>query len=568
MDYITEKTKAQIVQSAQKVLATKSKLELESANVKFSADFALPCFKIAAELKKSPIQIAQQLATGLSDHIQINKAEAVNGYINIWLSDKLLGQAVEQALSMGEGFGKGDKLVGQEIVIEHTATNPFKEFHIGHAYTSVVGESLGRLLAATGAKVRHVSYHGDIGKHIAMSIWGVTKLLEAGESEWFGDSGNPGKTMDDVLAERRTDFLGAAYAMGASAFKEDEVIANQIKEINKHIYAHDDEGIDQIYETGKRWSFAYFDDVCQQLGVKFEKDYLESEVAVIGAEIVNQNIGTVFEKSDGAIIFKGEKTGLHTRVFINSQGLPTYEAKELGLTISKQNDFPQMTQSIVVTANEIDEYFKVLIAATRQIDPGLADKMRHISHGIVKLASGKMSSRTGSVVRAVDVLAQIKSVIEESYQSDAVDDVKLAALKYAFLKQRISGDILFDINESISLEGNSGPYLQYAYARAKSILAKLSSNKGTFKQPNQSERALTIKILAFPSVTGKATAELAPQVICTYLHELTQTFNRFYEQNRVIGDSRQDERAQLIRAYCLVLKNGLELLNIPTPERL
>ena len=353
-----------------------------------------------------------------------------------------------------------------------------------------------------------------------------------------------------------------------SAYKDDETAKTEIEAINRHVYAHDEQDIDEMYEIGKAWSFAYFETIYQQLGVTFEKQYLESEAGPEGLEIVREHMGSVFEESDGAVVYKGEKAGLHTRVFINSQGLPTYEAKELGLTFAKKRDY-NFDQSVVVTANEIDEYFKVLIAAIGDIDKDLSNKMRHISHGVVRLTTGKMSSRTGQVIRAVDVLQTIRDSIAESYETTEVDAVKLGSLKYAFLKARVGGDIVFDIAESISLEGNSGPYIQYAHARGQSILRKLGEVKPVeLKDLTEDEHKLAVKILQFSATTEKAVNELAPHHICTYLYELTQQFNRFYEKNRIVGDDRQNERATLVLAYTQVLRNGLDLLNIPAPDKL
>jgi arginyl-tRNA synthetase len=414
-----------------------------------------------------------------------------------------------------------------------------------------------------------VSYHGDVGKHIAMAIWGIEQLLAEPDNDWFDRESEGDLTISDVLATKHNMFLGAAYVRGANAYKDDVVAREEIEVINRHVYAHDEQDIQELYEIGRSWSFEYFERIYQMLNVSFEKNYFESEVGFEGVEIVRENLGKVFEESEGAVVYKGEKLGLHTRVFINSQGLPTYEAKELGLTFAKRRDY-DFDQSVVVTANEIDEYFKVLIAAISEIDSSLSSKMRHISHGLVKLRSGKMSSRTGEVVRAVDVLDAIRDSIKNEYKNTPeLNAVVLSSLKYAFLKQRVGGDIVFDIAESISLEGNSGPYIQYAHARGQSILAKLGELKPVeLTDLNEDEHKLAVKLLQFPTITAKAVTELAPHHICTYLYELTQQFNRFYEHNRIVGDDRQDLRATLVSAYTQVLKNGLDTLNIPAPHKL
>ena len=564
MTYLLDKTTATIAAMAQKILGVSGVPVVEPANPKFGADLAIPTFVFARELGRSPQEIASQLAGDLQ-HETIARAEAAGGFVNIWLSDKMIDEATR---AVNTSFGQHDTYAGQQVVIEHTDPNPFKEFHIGHAYSNTVGEALGRLYKAGGATVHQISYHGDTGKHIAMAIWGIEQLLVSPDTDWFVRESAGDLTLDDVDETKRTAFLGAAYARGAAAYKDSEQAQADIEAINRHIFAHDEQDVEQMYEIGKSWSFAYFEEIYEQLHVAFEKQYLESEVGAEGIEIVRQHMGDTFEESEGAVVYKGEKAGLHTRVFINSQGLPTYEAKELGLTFAKNRDFA-FDQSVVVTANEIDEYFKVLIAAIGDIDKELAARMRHVSHGMVRLTTGKMSSRTGQVVRAVDVLQTIRDSITGSYDTPEVDAVKLGSMKYAFLKQRVGGDIVFDVAESISLEGNSGPYLQYAHARGRSILNKIDDFQPvTLGDMNEAEHQLAFKLLQFPLVTQKAIAELAPHLICTYLYELTQQFNRFYEHNRIVGDARQAERATLVAAYTQVLRNGLDMLNIPAPDKL
>lgn len=566
MNYIFDQTITAITAHARDVLGVNDMPTIQPANPKFDADVAIPTFMFARELGKSPQDIAAQLAGELK-HEAVAKAEAVNGFVNIWLSNAALARALGQVSELNTSFGQHDTFKDQTIVIEHTDPNPFKEFHIGHAYSNTVGEALGRLYKAGGANVHQVSYHGDVGKHIAMALWGIQQLLTEPDNDWFVRESEGDLTMADVDDTKQTAFLGAAYARGATAYKDDEKAKTEIEAINRHVYAHDEQDIEEMYLTGKAWSFAYFDDIYHQLGVKFERQYLESEAGPEGLQIVREHMN-VFEESDGAVVYKGEKVGLHTRVFINSQGLPTYEAKELGLTFAKKRDY-DFDQSVVVTANEIDEYFKVLIAAIGEIDKSLADKMRHISHGVVRLTTGKMSSRTGQVIRAVDVLQTIRESIIGSYETTEVDAVQLGSLKYTFLKARVGGDIVFDIEDSISLEGNSGPYIQYAHARGRSILGKLGDVQPVeLSDLTEDEHKLAIKILQFSAATEKAIFELAPHYVCTYLYELTQQFNRFYEKNRIVGDDRQNQRATLVLAYTQVLRNGLELLNIPAPNKL
>jgi arginyl-tRNA synthetase len=509
----------------------------------YSTNVAL---QLAGRLKQNPQEIAQKLAGQLSDLHSVEKVEPVSGFLNITLSQDYLNEQIS-AINAQSDYGSNSLLNGQEIVLEHTDPNPFKEFHIGHAYSNTIGVAIGRLLQNAGAKVHQVSYHGDIGLHIAMAIYGLKQ------------SQNPAD-------------LGSAYAYGANAYQDNHDAKEEIESINQHLYKRDESDINKLYEQGRQKSLEAFEAIYQRLGTKFEKSYFESEVAQKGVEIVKQNMGRVFEQSEGAVIYDGEKAGLHKRVFITKQELPTYEAKEIGLAFAKDQDYPNADKFIVITANEIDDYFKVLVAAIKEIDQKLGGKIRHLSHGLVKFPEGKMSSRTGNVKLFSDLESDIEQKIKSLYkEKDSQPAISLGAIKYEFLKHRIGSDFVFEMEESVSLQGNSGPYLQYAYARANSIVTKagkqFSSDYGG-SEYNESERSLARKITEFPEVVSNATQELMPHYIATYLYELAQVFNRFYEANRVIGDANEQARLNLVKAYTRVLKNGLSLLNIETLEHI
>jgi arginyl-tRNA synthetase len=276
----------------------------------------------------------------------------------------------------------------------------------------------------------------------------------------------------------------------------------------------------------------------------------------------------VYKKSDGAIVFDGEAYGLHTRVFINSEGLPTYEAKDVGLIMAKWRDY-HFDRSVIITGNDIVEYMKVVLKSVEQFAPQLAARTTHLAHGNVKLTGGvKMSSRKGNFLRAVDVLEMAH---EANKQASGRDDEQavLGAVKYALLKQRIGADIIYDPQESVSLEGNSGPYLQYAHARARSVLGKAKTAAAEHLERFEGgERELARKISEYPEVLEKAVHELMPHHVCTYLYELAQTFNRFYEHNRVVGDDREAQRLKLVSLYADVLKDGLAILGIAAPDNM
>lgn len=513
---------------------------------------------LAPDLNKNPKTIADAIL-GKINLLKPDFIESITtagpGFINIKLTDKMLINNIFETPQKG--------LINKIVVVEFGQTNPFKEMHLGHLYTSIVGDVIARLYELQGATVHRVSYHGDIGLHIAKTIWAIRKSLDGFDK----------KDVKQLLASK-DKMMGEYYVLGAKEFEENDKARDDIKQINAQIYNRDNDLINNIYELGLEISFNSFDKIFQDIGVTFNKRYLESDSAKKGLRIVNDNIGNVFTKSQGAIVFQGENQGLHTRVFINSQGLPTYETKDLGLAELKNGDYPKASKSVIITDHQQEEYFKVMLAALSKIDKVLANKTTHIVHGHLGLTTGKMSSRSGNVFAAENLISDLLESINNKYPDSLVNhDVFLAALKYSFLKTRIGSDIIFDISESVTIEGNSGPYLQYAHARARSILAKVNNIQGDviktvdikFDVP---ERTLLRKLSYYQMQIKKSVDELRPHYICTYLYELTQIFNRFYENCRVVGDERQEIRLSLVLKYAETLKSGLALLGIPAPDKM
>ena len=512
--------------------------------------------QLAKQLNKNSRDLGEKIVQKLQ-HPDILKAETAGpGFINIYLTDKALWKLAE--------VEPAKTLKGQVIVAEYSDPNPFKVLHAGHVYTTVVGEAIAQLLEFAGATVHRVNFGGDVGLHVGKTMWSILGEL-GGE--------NPEKLKSIKLIER-SSWLSSHYVAGNAAYETDENAQKEIMEYNKRVYNlqkdNDHESaFAKIYWTCRKWSYEAFDKFYARFGAKLEKYYPESEVADLGLKKVQEYIGKVFEKSEGAVIFKGEKYGLHTRVFITKEGLPTYEAKDVGLIIKKHKDY-HFDKSVVITDNEQQPYMGVVLKAIEQFLPNLVKASTYIPHGKLKLAGNiKMSSRIGNIVPASEVL-DITATANKKIHGSADDEVVLAAVKYAFSKQRIGQDIIYDPKESVSIEGNSGPYLQYAHARACSILKKsqISNLKSQTQELEDGERSLLRKIDEYSEVVNQAVIELMPHHICTYLYELAQTFNSFYEHNRVIGDKREAVRLGLVKKYAETLKKGLNLLNIEAPEKM
>jgi arginyl-tRNA synthetase len=524
----------------------------------FTTNVAL---RLSRQVGKNPREIAESLHAKLAAQ-EHDAAVAGPGFLNIRLSGERLRGELSTILAQNDRYGASGRYEGQEVVAEYSDPNPFKVLHAGHLYTSVVGDAIANLFEIAGAKVHRVNFGGDVGLHVGKTMWAILKRLE-GE--------NPDKLAEIPEAER-SEWMAAAYIEGTNAYEDDEHAKAEIVALNKRVYqlhsGHDTTSLfARIYWTCRGWSYDYFDAFYARIGSHFEKYYPESETAPLGLQTVREHIGPVYKESNGAIIFDGEAYGLHTRVFINSEGLPTYEAKDVGLIMKKWADY-HFDHSIVITGNDIIEYMKVVLKSIEQFMPELPAHTRHLTHGIVKLEGGtKMSSRRGNFLRAADVL-DAAARANKAATGNEDEQVVLGAVKYAFLKPRMGGDIIYDPNESVSLQGNSGPYLQYAHARAMSILKKATNQpaRSFTGELNASERSLVRKLTEYPEVIDKALDDMLPHHVCTYLYELAQVFNRFYEQNRVLGDEREIDRLTLVSAYAGVLKGGLKLLGIHAPD--
>lgn len=525
----------------------------------FATNVAL---QLAGRVGKSPREVAEQLAEALRQTGEFAEVTVAGpGFINVRLAN---GSLENQLESMHEGYGKPDTYAGKTIITEYSDPNPFKVLHAGHFYTSVVGDAMSRLIEFAGGTVHRVNFGGDVGMHVAKTMWAILQKL----------GGEHPEKLNDIPSESRSEWMAEQYVIGTDVYEDDEAARADIVALNKKVYQlHSDNdhesALAQIYWTCRQWSYDYFTAFYARIGTNFERYIPESETAPLGlATVREQQEKGVYTESDGAVVFVGEPYGLHTRVFINAEGLPTYEAKDVGLSIKKWNEY-SFDQSIIITGNDITEYMKVVLKSIEQFQSELAHRTLHVTHGNVKLPGGvKMSSRKGNILRAVDVLSSATEATE-AIQPGSDESVVLGAIKYAFLKNRVGPDVIFDVNESVALHGNSGPYLQYAHARASSLLQKGTAEPALQGSDfDEAERSLLVKLTEFPEIMQAAAAQLAPHLVCTYAYELTQVFNRFYEQSRIIGDGREAHRLKLVQAYALILKQSLSVLGIAAPETL
>lgn len=507
---------------------------------------------------KNPRELGERLAKRLQENRgeNIEKVEVAGpGFINFYLTKSFFAQSIKEIVTGGDDFGKNALFSRKKMMVEYTDPNPFKVFHIGHLMTNAIGESLARMFEFCGGEVRRANYQGDIGLHVAKAI--AAKLRSG--MVWMNAAD-----------------IGASYVAGEELFaKEPEYV----QKINKKVYEKSDDTVNDAYQEGRTISLAAFEEIYKLLGTKFDFYFFESEIAEEGKKIVEEYLEKgVFEKSEGAVIFKGEQYGLHTRVFLTKEGLPPYEAKDLALALRKFTAYPY-DLSLVITASEQNAYYAVVRQAMSFIYPELAHKTVQIGHGMMRVASGKMSSRKGNIVTGEslirDALVAARGKIRDEEMNEVEKDeiakrVGVGALKFAILKQQTRSDIVYDEERSFSLEGDSGPYLQYAAVRASGILRKAAAMEmvHTFEKTDEIydiERLL----YQFPEVVERGALEYEPHHVATYLIQVAGSFNKFYASQKIIdGGNAASYRLALTRAVYIVLKNGLHLLGISVPPKM
>ncbi len=541
----------------------------------FSTNIAMA---LAKDLKANPKELAEKIVASLKPGFGdlqkpgfLEKIEAKNGFINFYLSKEFFANSIKEILE-NKNFGQNDLFLGKKVMVEYTDPNPFKPFHIGHLMSNAIGESISRIIEFSGAKTIRANYQGDVGPHVAKAIYEMLKNRDDTNSAMA----------ESVSLNKKADYIGQSYAKGNDAYETDEKVKKEIDEINQKVYDRSDEKINEIYDWSRRVTLEAFEEIYKVLGTSFNYYFFESIVAPTGEKIVNENLDKIFEKSDGAIIFHAEKYDpkLHTRVFITSQSLPTYETKELGLTKTKFEK-ENLDMSVVITAHEQEEYMKVVSKALEMISPEYVSKMKHIVHGMMRLATGKMSSRKGNVITGESLLLEsCEQILEkikdrnftEEEKKQISEEVGVAALKYSILKQNIGGDIIYDAEKSISFEGDSGPYLQYSYARANSVLEKAKKENiiPSFISDNLISTEVEKLLYRFPEIVLRSAEEFEPHYIANYLVDVARAFNAYYGNTKIIDkdDSTSPYKVALTLAFSTVIKNGLYLLGIKAPERM
>jgi arginyl-tRNA synthetase len=460
-------------------------------------------------------------------------------------------------------------LEGKKVLLEHTSPNTIKTLHVGHVRNNILGMAVHNILEASGAKVAMDAINNDRGVHVMKAVWAYMKH-------------GKGKTPKSE-GMKPDKFVDQYYVMGVKK-SEDEDIKEEMQELLRRWEAKD-EDVRGVWKKLRDWTLEGFSETYKRLGSKHDHQWFESDFYEKGRETVDKGLkkGTFKKLEDGAVLSNLEEHGLTDAIVLRSDGTTMYHTQDLYLTQMKRKKFPS-DMYIWDIGPEQSLYLKQLFTMLEQLGIGEKEDYMHLSYGYVFLkGKGKMSSRKGNVISAdwlmEEVVKKAKEIIEASSTGRGLSDkekenvaesVGLSAIKYGFLKVARLTDLQFDINESLSMAGNSGPYLQYSYARTQSVLreAKKGKSKGGSMDINNEEAILLRTLIHYAETVQEAAEKFAPNLICNFLYDLAQKYNTFYSKHRIIDSDNPELRLKLTFATGHILKHGLTMLGIDTPEKM
>ncbi len=525
-------------------------------------DYAFPCFELAKKLKKNPVEIAKELANKIKLNKSIEKIEAKGPYLNFFVNkDILVNETIAKILKEKDEYGNGNEK--EKIMIEFSQANTHKAFHVGHIRGTSIGESLARIFEFRGNNVIRSNYQGDIGMHVAKWIWCYLKYHS-----------KEGIKKDE-------SWFAKIYVEAVKRLNEKPEFQDEVDGINRRLDSKEDKKLLELWKKTRKICLDSLEIIYKELNTKFDKYFFESELEEngkkISKELVNKGIAKI---SDGATIIDLEKFGLSVWVLLRKDETVLYSAKDIALAEKKFKEF-KIDKAISIVGEEQNLHFQQLFKTLELMNFKQVKNYKHVGFGLVKLPEGKMSSRTGDNILYSDfkneVVDYAKKEIKKRYPKISnleLDKralaIAIAAMKYDMLKQDPNRTIIFIKEEALNFEGNSGPYIQYSYARAASILrkAKLKPKASLLKEKEELE--IISKIAEFPEIAKKSSEELKPSLIANYAYELAKLFNEFYQKYPVLKADKNisESRLALVLAVKQAIKNSLNLLGIDVVEKM
>ncbi len=572
-----------------------SEVLVNTTRPEFKGDYTVVIFPFVKKLGVSPGQLSEVIGQGLVEQTNglVESFEAVKGFLNLTLSKKYWINSLQYEFENTNYGIKESGKSGKTVLIEYLSPNTNKPLHLGHIRNIFLGTSISRIMEANGDKVIPVCLYNDRGTNISKSMVAWMK---------YGNGATPESTKT-----KGDHFVGEYYVKFAQLYKEEIASLKQSgltdeqakkasqleQEVNNLLlkWESGDAEVRRLWQTMNNWVYKGFEETYKKLGVSFVKSYYESDVYNLGKKTVAEGLekGIFYKKEDGAIAIDLSDVGLDEKIVLRANGTTIYITQDIEIAYQKQQDF-EFDQSIYVVGNEQDYHFKVLFEILKRLGMKAAENLYHLSYGMVELPSGKMKSREGTVVDADDLIEEMELTarqtaeelgkighFSEAEKQDLYSKIGLGALRYFILKVDPKKKMLFNPQESIDFNGNTGPFIQYTHARICSILRNfgqevsaqlLENNDYT---PSEKEISLLRNIAEFPDKIEEAANAMSPAIIANYVYELAKEYNQFYQDFQVLKEeyvSAKNFRLVLSKSISQVIKNALNLLCIEAPERM
>ena len=565
-------------------------VEFQSTRKEFEGDITVVVFPIVRVVKGNPVVIGEAIGNYLVENVvEVLKFNVVKGFLNLVIRDAYYTNFFDSIQNFSD-FGK-HKPVGDAVMVEYSSPNTNKPLHLGHVRNVLLGYSVSEILKASGKSVYKTQIVNDRGIHICKSMLAWERY---GNNETPKSSGLKGdKLVGNYYVKFDKEYKKEVAALIASGKTEEDAKANapillSAKDMLLKWEAGEEHTV-ALWKEMNGWVYEGFNETYKNIGVDFDKLYYESSTYLLGKEFVDEGLlsGVFFRKDDGSVWCDLTDEGLDEKIVLRSDGTAVYMTQDIGTAIQRVKDFPAVKGMIYTVGNEQEYHFQVLFLILKKLGFDWAKHLYHLSYGMVDLPSGKMKSREGTVVDADDLIFEMtqtaKTISEElgkiddfsiRDKEDLYQTIGLGALKYYILKVDPKKRILFNPEESVDFHGNTGPFIQYTYARIQSILRKAGLVNSIYVadyQLHTKEKAVLKMLQLYPEVIQQAAANYSPAIVANYTYDLVKEFNSFYQNVSILAaetDIEKSFRVKLARAVAEVIKSSFSLLGIDVPERM
>ena len=566
-----------------------SLIQLQQTRKDFEGDITLVVFPLVKQFRKSPEQTAQLLGENIVEKIEfVEKFNVVKGFLNLSFINEYWVQRFQIQsgdANWGEAIANSS---GKTVLVEYSSPNTNKPLHLGHLRNNFLGYSVSNILEANGHEVKKVQIINDRGIHICKSMVAWQKYGNNETPESTGIKGD--KLIGEYYVKFDQVYKEQIKELEASGQTEKEAKSQApiFKEAQQMLLKWEakDTDVYSLWEKMNDWVYKGFDQTHKTMGVDFDKLYYESETYLLGKDVIADGIkqGKFYAKDDGSVWIDLTSKGLDEKLLLRSDGTAVYMTQDIGTAILRKQDFPKLKQLIYTVGNEQDYHFKVLFLILAELGYDFAKNCFHLSYGMVDLPSGKMKSREGNVVDADDLMADMFATakakseelgkvegLSQQEQDDLFRQIGLSALKYFILKVDPKKKMLFNPEESIDFTGNTGPFIQYTFARIQALLRRGNIQDTSLAHDlllDIEEKNLIKKIDLYPSIIGEAGKGFSPAIVANYIYDLVKEYNHFYQNIQIFGTDKENFRLQLSQKAGLVVKSGMNLLGIEVPNKM